>query len=58
MPDTGYHPDNYPANYCFEHRLADGSTYRDLPPEHPDSIPAILQRLADFPLPEDESEDK
>lgn len=44
-----------PGNYYYEYRLADGTTYRYLPPENKDSIEAILQRLADFELPEDES---
>ncbi len=56
MPDTGYHPDNYPADYCFEYRLATPPAF---PAEDKDSIEAILQRLADFPLPSDnESENK
>lgn len=55
MPHCVYYPDDY----RFEHRLAGLSNDGDLPPENDrDSIEAILQRLADFPLPEDESEDK
>lgn len=56
MPVTAYHPDDYDwKNYCFEYRLA---TPPAPPAEDKDSIEAILQRLADFPTPEDESEDE
>ncbi len=58
MPDTGYHPDRNPGNYCFEHRLA-GGTCGDLSPQNKDSTESILQRLFDFqPSSDKESENK